>query len=61
MTSSFNLTAIDIWTADGVMVYHGNHVGHDTTVDVSWLRASTYIVAIHTHNGTTHKRLVIAR
>ena len=61
MTSSFNLTAIDIWTADGVMVYHGERSGHDTSVDVSWLRAGTYIVTIHTHNGTTHKRLLIAR
>ncbi len=61
VTSSFNLSAIDIWTADGVMVYHGNRAGHDATVDVSWLRAGTYIMAIHTHNGTTHKRLVIAR
>ena len=58
VTSSFNLTAIDIWTADGVMVYHGFRSGHDTTLDVSWLRAGTYIVAIHTHNGTTHKRLI---
>ncbi len=61
VTSSFNLTAIDIWTADGVMVYHGERSGHDTSVDVSWLRAGTYIVTIHTHNGTTHKRLLIAR
>ena len=61
VTSSFNLTAIDLWTADGVMVYHGERSGHDTTVDVSWLPAGTYIVAIHTHNGTTHKRLLIAR
>ena len=61
VTSSFNLIAIDIWTADGVMVYHGNKSGHDTVLDVSYLRAGTYIVAIHTHNGTTHKRLVITR
>ena len=61
VTSSFNLTAIDLWTADGVMVYHGMRSGHEATVDVSWLRAGTYIVAIHTHNGTTHKRLLIAR
>ena len=61
VTSSFNLTAIDIWTADGVMVYHGSRSGHDATVDVSWLRAGTYIISIHTHNGTTHKRLLIAR
>ena len=58
VTSSFNLTAIDIWTADGVMVYHGFRSGHDTTLDVSWLRAGTYIISIHTHNGTTHKRLI---
>ncbi|MBQ8703863.1 MAG: fibronectin type III domain-containing protein [Bacteroidales bacterium] len=59
VTSSFNLTAIDLWTVDGVMVYHGGWSGHEATVDVSWLRAGTYIVAIHTHNGTTHKRLLI--
>ena len=61
VTSSFNLIAIDIWTADGVMVYHGNKSGHDTVLDVSYLRAGTYIVAIHTHNGTTHKKLQIVR
>ena len=43
------------------MVYHGERSGHDTSVDVSWLRAGTYIISIHTHNGTTHKRLLIAR
>ena len=61
VTSSFNLTAIDIWTADGVMVYHGSRSGHDTTLDVSWLRPGTYIISIHTHNCTTPKRLLIAR
>ena len=61
VTSSFSLKEIDIWTVDGTMVYHGGCTGHDTKVDVSWLRPGTYIVAIHTHNGTTHKRLVIAR
>ena len=61
VTSSFNLTAIDIWTADGVMVYHGSRSGHDATLDVSWLRPGTYIISIHTHNGTTHKRLIIQR
>ena len=61
VTSSFSLKEIDIWTVDGTMVYHGGCTGHDTNVDVSWLRPGTYIVAIHTHNGTTHKRLVIAR
>ena len=61
VTSSFNLSAIDIWTADGVMVYHGERSGHDAVIDVSWLPAGTYIVAIHTHDGTTHKRLLIAR
>ena len=59
VTSSFGLKAIEIWTADGVMVYHSGCAGHDATVDVSWLRAGTYIVAIHTHNGTTHKKLVV--
>ena len=61
VTSSFSLNGIDIWTADGVMVYHGGGFSHEAVLDVSWLRAGTYIVAIHTHNGTTHKRLVITR
>ena len=61
VSSSFSLSEIDIWTADGVMVYHGSATGHEATLDVSWLRTGTYIVAIHTHNGTTHKRLLIAR
>lgn len=61
VTSSFNLLSVEIWTVDGVMVYHGDHSGHDVTVDVSWLRTGTYLVAIRTHAGTTHKRLLIAR
>ncbi|MBR4738872.1 MAG: T9SS type A sorting domain-containing protein [Bacteroidales bacterium] len=59
--SSFSLKTIEIWTLDGVLVYHGGAVGHETTVDVSYLRAGTYIVAIHTYNGTTHKKLLITR
>ena len=61
VASSFNLLGIDIWTLDGVMVYHGDASGHDVRLDVSWLRQGSYIMAIHTHNGTTHKRLLIAR
>lgn len=59
--SSFSLREIDIWTTEGVMVYHSPTMGHEAILDVSWLRAGTYIVAIHTHNGTTHKRLVVTR
>lgn len=58
VTSSFGLSEIELWTVDGVMVYHAPHSGHEASIDVSWLRAGTYIMAIHTHNGTTHKRLL---
>jgi len=33
----------------------------DTTVPLDFLCSGTYIVSIHTHNGTTHKRLAVAR
>ena len=61
VTSSFSLREIEIWTVDGVQVYSGGAVGHEVTVDVSWLRAGTYVMAVRTHAGTTHKRLVVAR
>lgn len=61
VTSSFNLLAVEIWTVDGVMVHHQPVSGHEARVDVGWLRAGTYIVAVHTHGGTTHKRLIIVR
>lgn len=61
VTSSFGLKEVELWTADGVMVYHSKASGHEMTVDISGMRSGTYIVAIHTHNGTTHKRLVVTR
>lgn len=61
VASSFSLKEIEIWTVDGVLVYSGSAVGHEATVDVSWLRAGIYVIAVRTHEGMTHKRLVVAR
>ena len=55
------LKAIEIFDLQGVMVFSEPVYGHDVTLPTDYLRAGTYIVGIHTHNGTTHKRLVVAR
>ena len=33
--------------------------GHRVTVPIDFLRPGTYIVAIRTHEGTTHKKLIV--
>ncbi len=55
------LKSIEIFDLQGVMVFSEPVYGHDVTLPTDYLRAGTYIVGIHTHNGTTHKRLVVAR
>ena len=59
VSSSFNLQEIDIWTVDGVWVHHQPVAGHRATVPIDFLRPGTYIVAIRTHDGTTHKKLLV--
>lgn len=59
VSSGFSLQEIDIWTIGGVWVHHQPVSGHQATVDISILPPGTYIVAIRTHDGTTHKKLVI--
>lgn len=59
VSSSFNLQEIDIWTVDGVWVHHQPVAGHRATVPIDFLRPGTYIVAICTHDGTTHKKLLV--
>ena len=61
VTSSFNLSRIEIHDLQGVMVFSEPVSGHDVTLPLDFLRSGTYIVSIHTHNGTTHKRLAVAR
>jgi hypothetical protein len=61
ISSSFSLQEVDIWTVDGVWVHHQPVTGHRATLPVDFLRPGTYIIAIRTHNGTTHKKLVISR
>lgn len=61
ITSSFSLSNIELYTTAGVLVYSENATGHHIEVNLEDLRQGTYIVAIRTHNGTTHKRLVVSR
>ncbi len=61
VTSSFSLRRIELHDLSGVMVYSEPVFGHEKELDVSWLRAGTYIMTIATHDGTTHKRLQIVR
>jgi len=61
VSSSFNLKRIELHDAAGILVYSELAAGHTTTIDVGFLRSGTYIVTIHTHDGITHKRLVVSR
>mgnify|MGYP002622683469 CR=1 FL=1 len=56
-----NLSRIDIYTSAGVLVYSEPAVGHRSDIDITFLRSGTYIVAIHTHRGITHKKLIVNR
>lgn len=59
VSSRYNLQEIDIWTVDGVWVHHQFVAGHKVTVPIDFLYPGTYIVAIRTYNGTTHKKLLV--
>ena len=59
VSSFFNLKRIEILDAHGVLVFSEPVHGHRVTLSLDWLRPGTYIVAIHTHDGTTHKKLIV--
>lgn len=59
VSSSFGLKQIEIHDVTGMLVYSERATGHDVWVDVGILRPGSYIVTIQTHNGTTHKRLIV--
>lgn len=59
VSSSFGLQNIDIYNAQGLLVYSSHASGHRTEVPLEGLPAGTYIMAITTFNGTTHKKLLI--
>ena len=61
ISSSFNLSRIELHDAAGILVYSEATAGHMTTIDIGFLRSGTYIVTIHTHDGITHKRLIVTR
>lgn len=61
VSSSFSLQRIELHDASGVLVYSEMAFGHQVTLDIGFLRNGSYIVTIQTHNGTTHKRLVVAK
>ena len=61
ISSSFDLTRIEIHDAAGVLVYSESVAGHQTAVNIGFMRPGTYIVTIQTHAGTTHKKLVVTR
>ena len=59
VSSFFNLRRIEIIDIHGVRVYSEPIHGHRVTIPLDGLRSGTYIVAIHTHDGTTHKKLIV--
>ena len=59
ITSSFNLSRIELYNAAGLLVYSERAAGHEVVVNLDTYPAGNYIVAIKTHNGTTHKKLVV--
>lgn len=59
VSSSFSLQNIDIYNAQGILVYSEHATGHRYEVHLDGLPAGTYIMVITTFNGTTHKKMVI--
>ena len=59
ISSSFNLSRIEIHDASGILVYSEQAVGHQKTINIGFLHNGTYFVTIQTYFGTTHKKLIV--
>ena len=59
VSSSFDMINIDIYTAQGILVYSAHPNNHRQEISLDGLHAGTYLVVIDTYAGTTHKKLVI--
>ena len=59
VSSSFGLSGIDIHNANGLLVYSDMVSGHLVHIPLSGFASGTYLVTIHTHLGTTTKKLII--
>ena len=59
VSSSFGLQNIDIYDLRGILVYSEHAIGHRVEVPLTGFTPGTYIMAIGTFNGTTHKRLIV--
>ena len=59
VTSGFNLRRVDIYNTQGILVHSQSVYDHHDDVSLEGLLPGTYIVAIVTYNGTTHKKLVV--
>lgn len=57
--SRYYMRRIEMYDTKGLLVYSEWAVGHDAEVDLEGFRAGTYIVVVHTTEGTVAKRLVI--
>ncbi len=58
VSSSFGLSGIDIHSANGVLVYSDMASGHLVRIPLDGYAPGTYLVTIHTHFGTTTKKIV---
>ena len=61
VSSASHLTRIELHDVAGVLLYSGPAEGRRTTLDIGFLRPGTYIVTVHTHAGTAHKKLLVRR
>ena len=59
VSSIYGLKRIELYNASGLLVLSAPVSGHGVNVSLEGLPAGHYVAAIVTHNGTTHKKLVI--
>ncbi len=59
VASSFRIGDVEVYTLEGRRILASRVDGISTTLDISQLPTSTYIVRISTNNGTAYKKLVV--
>ena len=61
VTSSFGLTAIEVYNESGVKVKEFEANGYSTVLDLRGLPTGNYILRIHTRSGSVTKHLAVRK